>query len=283
MSNTANPRDDGAGHAPIYRMPTAFGPAYGPRQAPAGVQYDNVDSPNKFCVYAAWRTDPAALAKCLPAGFSVRGDAQVMFEFSYMTDIDWLAGRGYNMLTVRIPVSYQQGDTLIDGFFQPVVWENLTEPILSGREELGWSKIYAELPPSRREDDDLICRAEWMGFRFFEMRVNVARQESGAPLQSAPVLHHKYIPATGQWGHADVDHVTLTPAGGSRARLLESHVATGCEVQIARPRWEDMPTQFAIVNGLADLPLQALVRAGTYRTVGGKDLSDQQRITGAAQ
>jgi len=277
MSRSDHYDDDHVAH-PIYRMPTVFGPAYGPRQAPSGMQYDNVESPKKFCVYGAWLTEPQALMRLLPAGFSLRGEPQVMFEFSYMTEIAWLAGRGYNMLTVRIPVSYQDGDDVIEGFFQPVVWENLTEPILSGREELGWSKIYADLPPGTREHDDLICHAEWMGFRFFEMKLNVASLTDGAPLQSAPVLHHKYVPATERWGQADVDYVTLTPAGGSRARMLDSAVTTRCEAQFYRPRWQDMPTQFSIVHGLADLPLLTLVRAGTYRTVGGKDLSDQRRL-----
>ena len=30
--------------------------------------------------------------------------------------------------------------------FLVVLWENLTDPILTGREELGFSKIYCEIP-----------------------------------------------------------------------------------------------------------------------------------------
>lgn len=267
----------GPGDGHLYRMPTVFGPALGPRQAPAGMRHDPAASPRKSCAYAVWRTDAGLLGRLLPPGFALRGEAVVVFEFSYMTDIAWLAGRGYNMLTVRIPATYGNGDDAVDGYFQPVVWENMTEPILSGREELGWAKIYADLPAATHEQDEIVCRAEWMGFRFLELRLG-ARAAGGGALQSGPVLHRKYIPATQHWGQADVDYVTLTPAGGSQARLLDSATAQRCALRIARPRWEDMPTQHAIVGALAGLPLLECVRGGTYQTVGGKDLSDQVRL-----
>lgn len=272
-----SPVNDNSVPPRIYRMPTSFGPAQGPRQAPPGVYYDNAESPEKLCVYAAWRTCGQRLGRLLPPGFTLRGEPEIVFEFSYMTKIAWLAGRGYNMLTVRIPASYRNGATSIDGYFQPVVWENLTEPILSGREELGWNKIYADLPPAIEDQGDLACRAEWMGFQFLEISLGERAGADGGCLQTGPVLHRKYIPATQAWGQADVDYVTITPVGGSKARLLTSDRASRCSVAWHRPRWEDMPTQHMIVATLADLPLYECTRAGTYSSVGGKDLSDQLR------
>ncbi|TDF64522.1 acetoacetate decarboxylase family protein [Cupriavidus sp. L7L] len=264
---------------PIYRMPTVFGPAIGPRQAPEGVIFDPTTSPKKFCAYVSFRTDALLLEQMLPEDFTLRGDPIVIVEFGYMTEIDWLAGRGYNMLSVRIPVRFKHGNdsTVIDGFFQPVVWENMTEPILSGREELGWSKIFAELPAPEKRDGKIVCRAEWMGFRFLELTLTEIRKSDAAPFATSPVLHRKYIPTTGQWGEADADYITMTPAGGSHARLQE-HFTGDASLSVFAPSWQDMPTQHQCVTYLARLPKHEYIQAGVYSTVGGKDLSDQIRF-----
>ncbi len=264
---------------PTYRMPTAFGPSVGPRQAPEGVVFDSTKSPKKFCAYVSFRTDADLLKQMLPEGFTLRGEPTVSFEFSYMTEIDWLAGRGYNMLAVRIPVRFQHGksNTVVDGFFQPVIWENMAEPILSGREELGWSKVFAELPPPEKSDGKIICRAEWMGFKFLELTLTDIRQSGSTAWTTAPVLHHKYIPATGQWGEADVDYITMTPAGASHAKVQENGLADA-SLSLWTPTWQDMPTQHACVTLLARLPQYEHLQSGCYSTVGGKDLSDQVRF-----
>ena len=261
----------------IHRMPTVFGPAVGPRQAPEGVVFDQSRSPRRFCVYVAFRTDPGRLQGMLPRGFTTRADPVIVFEFSYLSEIDWLAGRGYNMLTVRFPARYRHEGLDIDGFFQPVVWENLTEPILSGREELGWNKVFADLPEPVHSAGGVSCCAQWMGFRFIELEISGLAAAERPEIATLPVLNHKYVPATQAWGEADVDYVTMTPAGASSARLLEA--ASGrASLRIHRPEWEDMPTQHLCVAALADLPVLGYVSAGTYAMVGGKDLSDQVRF-----
>jgi hypothetical protein len=261
----------------IYRMPTAFGPALGPRQSPEGNPFDQAGSPRKLCVYAAFRTDADLLKATLPPGFALRGIPTVIYEFGYLSEIGWLAGRGYNLLTMRIPVRFAHGSTMIDGFFQPVVWENMADPIISGREELGWNKVFGDIPPPVRQDGKITCQAEWMGFKFMELTLKDINESSSGPLATSPVLHRKYIPATQHWGKADVDYITMTPAGGSQAKLLESFTASA-NLSVFAPSWQDMPTQHACVSFLARLPLHECLQAGMYSTVGGKDLWDQVRF-----
>ena len=43
-----------------------------------------------------------------------------------------------------------------------------------------------------------------------------------------------------------------------------------------RARWEDMPTQYYIVNAIADLEVSEFVGSSMTKTVGGKDRSDQR-------
>jgi len=88
-------------------------------------------------------------------------------------------------------------------------------------------------------------------------------------------LHYKYMPRTGEWGTADIAYPVLTPAENSHQRILEQHVGSG-SIEFHRARWEDMPTQYNIVNAFADLEILEYRGASLTKTVGGKDLSDQR-------
>jgi len=57
----------------IYRMPTHFGPAPGPRQMPAGVGGDQTKSPRRLSVAASFLTEGKPLERHLPEGFSPVG------------------------------------------------------------------------------------------------------------------------------------------------------------------------------------------------------------------
>ena len=92
---------------------------------------------------------------------------------------------------------------------------------------------------------------------------------------SAGTMHYKYMPRTGDWGQADVAYAVLTPAETPNRRILEHKVGSG-RLQFHRARWEDMPTQYNIVNGLADLEIREYRGASLMKTIGGKDLSDQR-------
>lgn len=270
--------NDRANAGPMRRMPAMFGATSGPRQVPhASVRYDPASSPLRLSAYARFRTDATAIAQMLPPRFTLRGEALLAIEFSYLSEIDWLAGRGYNMLSVRVPVRFASPEGLIDGWFQPVIWENMAEPILSGREELGWNKIFAELPPARRLGESHVFDAGWQGFRFLRLTLSDLTPQEPVLGPGEAVFHHKYIPATQDWGEADVDYITMTPPGGSKATVL-SHQKAQAMLQLNSPRWEDMPTQHHVVQALATVPLGELHSAGLYTTRGGKDLSDQRRF-----
>jgi hypothetical protein len=90
----------------IYRMPTHFGPAPGPRQMPAEADADPTRSPHKTLISASFLTEGSALECHIPERFTLAGEPVVTIEFHYMTDIDWLAGRGYTMIHVWWPVTF---------------------------------------------------------------------------------------------------------------------------------------------------------------------------------
>src|SRR6266446_2274965 len=105
----------------IYRMPTHFGPAPGPRQIPAEANADPGLSPRKTLIAASFLTEASALEQHIPGHFALVGDAVVTVEFHYMTNIDWLAGRGYTMIHVWWPVMFQGERDRIAGRFLAVM------------------------------------------------------------------------------------------------------------------------------------------------------------------
>ncbi len=164
----------------IYRMPTHFGPAPGPRQPPDGVARDPKRSHRRLSVAASFLTDAALLERHLPEGFALAGEPVVTVEFHYMTEIDWLAGRGYTMIDVSWPATFTGRHDKAAGRFLAVVWENLADPIITGRGEIGHPKLYAEIAEPRVWDGAQVCTAGWMGFRFRGDGLGVARRATFA-------------------------------------------------------------------------------------------------------
>ncbi len=266
----------------MYRMPTHFGPATGPRQGPDGRRFACKDNPKTTALAVSFLTNAAQLAALLPPGFTLAGEPVVTVAASYMTEIEWLAGRGYNTLGISFPARYQGERDTATGNFLTVLWENLTDPIITGREELGFAKIYCALPPPTVLGNAWHCTADWLGFRFLDLHVTDLLPQSPEEIVAmgqAPandgILHFKYMPRTGEWGVPDLAYACLTPAATPN-RVVTEHWTGRGSVRFHPARWEDMPTQYNIVNTFADLEILAYRGASLTKTVGGKDLSDQR-------
>lgn len=265
----------------MYRMPTHFGPATGPRRGPDGQGFACEDSPKSTNVSVSFLTEREALEAHMPPGFTVGAEPVVTVSATYMTEIDWLAGRGYNILGVSWPAIFQGEKDRASGSFLSVLWENMTDPIITGREELGYSKIYCELPVPNVYRGNYHCVASWMDFKFMDLRVENLEEVPDAVKAAASqpagdgILHYKYMPRTGEWGTADCAYAVLTPAATPNRVITSLQRGTG-EVIFHPARWEDLPTQYMIVNAIQALPVLEARGASVVKTVGGKDLSDQR-------
>src|SRR6185369_12854077 len=114
----------------LYRMPAHFGPMAGPRQGPDGETFDWTDTPKRINISTSFLTEPAVLDALLPPGLELAGDPLVTIEIVYMTELEWLAGRGYNTVGVRFPARFRGQRDDILGSFLAILWENLADPIL---------------------------------------------------------------------------------------------------------------------------------------------------------
>jgi acetoacetate decarboxylase len=266
----------------MYRMPTHFGPAYGPRQGKRGKKFANLDSPKVTSMSVSFLTNREQLEEFLPESFEVGSTPMVTVRASYMTEIEWLAGRGYNTLGISFPTVFTGKKDHTVGRFLTVLWENLTDPILTGREELGFSKIYCELPEPRTYNGQTHCIASWMGFKFLDLKLwNMKKQPLEEATKSARrqrndgTLHYKYMPRTGEWGTPDIAYAVLTPSDNTNSVVKEMWRGKG-SVLFHKATWEDLPTQFNIVNAFHSLEIKEYSGASIVKSAGGKDLSDQR-------
>ena len=262
------------GLAPMYRMPVSFGPAPGPRNLPESQRHRRYEK-NTLTLTLSALTDSDALARLLPPGFAVEAPARIELSLLVLTDIGWLAGRGYNILMVRIPARWR-GEEDVTGAFVPVLWESMAEPILTGRDELGWPKIFADIPTPVVENGEWRAHAAWEDFTFLDMRAGDF--EAAARPDPAPqMMFHKYVPRTGAWGEAEVDYFTATALEVAAPQVRSVRNGTGA-FRFHRASWEQMPTQYPIVSALADLPLIDFGRAQLVESSGGGDASGQRRL-----
>jgi len=269
--------------AMMYRMPTHFGPSLGPRQGEGGRKFANIDSPKKTVMSVRFLTNRKQLENLLPEGFELVSDPVVTVAVTYFTEIEWLAGRGYNTLGIDFSAVFKGKKDRVSGNFLAVLWENLADPIFIGREELGFSKIYCEIPEPRILNGQTHCIASWLGFKFMDLKVGRMKQLSAEAIaenlkkeaESDGTLHYKYMPRTSDWGKPDVCYAVLTPSGGSNEVVKEMWRGEGT-VQFHKAAWEDLPTMFHIVNVLRNLEIKEYRGAMMVKSVGGKDLSDQQ-------
>lgn len=267
----------------LFRMPYGFGPSPGPRSGPDGRPFDWTETPARRAVAVSFLSDADALQRLLPPGFTVRGEPVVTVEVQAFTELAWLAGRGYSTLGVKWPATFTGTRDTATGPFLSVLWENLADPILTGRDELGFAKLYAEIHPPRVFGDRETHTATWLGHRFLDLEVSGLADAEPPPAAVAAgpldggTLHYKYVPATGDAGAPDAAYACFTPAGGSHQRTHGFRRGNG-RVTFHPTRWEDMPTQAHVVEALRALPVRAWRGATVTETRGGKDLSDQRRL-----
>ena len=270
----------------LYRMPTHFGPSLGPRQGEDGRSFDNVNDPKVTSISVSFLSNRDQLEELIPEGFEIGAEPVVTVRAGYMTEIEWLAGRGYNILGVSFQVIFNGKQDRAAGNLLTVLWENLADPIVTGREDLGFSKIYCELPEPIVLRGETHCIATWLGFKFMDMRVKnltpVPPEEFPAPAPAQAeggtltgTLHYKYMPKTGDWGQPDLSYAVLTPSHTPNSVTKEMWRGEGA-VEFHKATWEDLPTQYTIVNAFHDLEIKEYRGASIVKTVGGKDISDQR-------
>jgi hypothetical protein len=238
-----------------YRMPVFFGPIAGPRQWPKSHLFDP-EAQLTTRAGISFLTSAAQLEAFLPEGFALWGEPVVTLDLMYMKNIAWLAGRGYNVSDFKFPAVFNGKDGPVHGTFVLVRWESLTDPILTGRDELGHNKLFCEIPELTLFGGKRQTRLSWLGTNFAE--IEFWNLKDAAPPPPNPLnkgqLSFKYIPRTGEPGVADAAYTTLSPegAGPGMANLIKYQTGQG-RFDYRRLEWEEFPFAYNAINAIADL------------------------------
>jgi hypothetical protein len=263
-------------------MPAMFGRQAGPRQRPDRDEGYRTDIGSTLATWVAARADEARLGALLPPGFAVR-EPLLIVEAVTLTGLPWLAGRGYEMLLVSTPVTYTAGEADYHGRLELVTWENRPDAIISGREELGWNKVYADTMTRYAGADGKTVRylAAWGGTTFFELDATLKRTPSApAAWRSGPLMHYRVVPRTGSWGVAEVEEVTVHSASPPLTAMRSLQSGTG-SFRFIPAGFEQLPTLAHIVDRLAAIPLGDIVDAGQARTASWTDVADIRVLSSA--
>ena len=250
-----------------YMMPAHFGPR--PLSPKASGWYRDVTS-----MVVPFVTDADKLAAYLPRQFSVADQAIVNVTYACNRNIDWLAGHGYNLIAVSAAVEYEGEEDTLSGNYALVMWENLADPILTGRELQGIPKIYADIQDHNVIAGDWNSSASHFGHKIVDISVGDLREPSAEEIlayeekakRGDHPLAWRYFPGVSGFGHSVSEYTTFP----SDTTLTEVQVGTG-RVDWQTLTWEQNPTQFHIVNALAALPvlewLPAMVAKGSTNLI----------------
>ncbi|KAK3114897.1 hypothetical protein LTR53_006318 [Teratosphaeriaceae sp. CCFEE 6253] len=267
-----------------WRSPLGFGLLQGPRQDAAGRSHAaSLKTSTSRTASVRFATSATVLRGLFPSerySFASRDTVQcATLTLQTLDRLAWLGGHGYDLVGFYVHgVCYRQADgTVVQGRYCPLMIENLADPIITGREELGVPKVFSDI--------DVVCsdggvRAtlSWWGARWLELawsQLSDSSDDTGIPAEEN-LLVHKYIPSTAKTGTADADYAVLIRTAQEDARVLRRRRCQAADAQFrfSNPGVGALPTLSNIAEAMAEIPNYGIVAAGVVETEGVSDFSD---------
>jgi hypothetical protein len=270
--------------APCFRMPLGYGPSPGPRQDAKGQPYTGWESSSSDIYTIMFQAPRASLSALLPHEcFSIKGNgpnAFASFRLTKLKKLPWLAGRGYNHFGLYIhDVVCHSTEGDIDGVYLSVLFENMADPIITGRDELGYAKIFATLDDVW-DGSNFSLSMGWEGTQWGHLAVHNLRKvsEPTEDCHTSPLFHMKYIPRTEELGTADVNYPTFTPGRVAHVSVRFEATPGSVDIGFNPVGWSMLPTLQHIVEKLASIEILGINEVKFEVQQGGHDVSSQRRI-----
>lgn len=280
-----------------WRSPTGFGPFPGPRQDFYGRNLKDGAQRTFSTTSIKFKTSRTYLETLFPnASFKFLSPATVCeasFSVTELDNMQWLGGKGYRHLGLYIHgVGYerQDGKGTIPGTHLAVLFESLTDPIVSGREELGMPKLFCDVDIDRSKPNEAHITASWRGAKFFDMHLpELAAADAsseagtiGGNDSDYGILVWRYIPAVGQPGKADAEYAVVVPHAEEDVKSTVKSVLRSppekAGFKAASLDWTRLPTLQHVAEGLANIPVYEIVAAKVVEGTGVPDVSAARRI-----
>ncbi len=217
-------------------------------------------------------TEREAVAPLLPPGFVPADVPLVSVTFAMCRGVDFMAGGGYNLVSVNVAARFVGKRDIAEGNFALVLWENNFFPIMLGREVLGAPKLFGEIPDAWMRDGKKGFAVSENGTLLLEGEVWDLRTPTDEELKAMTDQNKgkiwmgwKYIPSCDLRG-ADVSNATALPA---KSDIKEVLVGQG-KITFHETAWENAPLSYRVINTLKKLPV--VQYQGAVMTRGSNDL-----------
>ncbi len=278
-----------------WRMPIAFGPMPGPRQTHFGHPRQATES-TFTTASIKFKTSRTMLQNLFPhtsSSYRFKSPGTVAYaSFSQTTlnKMEWLGGSGYRHLGLYIHgVEYVKKDgTIISGTYMPLLFESLTDPTVSGREELGMPKLYTSIDIHRRASSYRINTgwegAIWGNFTWEGLVESDQSAESGkiSGEDDDGILVYRYIPKVGREnkGQAEAEYPVFVPYAEDFPTPRPQRVwkATKPSFKLDALDVDALPTLHHIIERLAELPVYEIVSGKVVEGVGVPDVAAARRV-----
>ena|GEM_PF-972117 len=276
----------------IYMMPVFFGPSSlscddkghpmpDPYFEGQGAHYAPGDN---YCINVSYETSREMLEDMIPDCYTLNAPI-ITVTVTEFTNLGWMGGNTYNLINVTCPVHFKGKRDDLDGDLVMVMYENNTDPIIGGRETMGYSKIFCDIPRIAHlhnfgEDKYVATASEW-NFRFMKMVVDTQKAPADADTvkkweaASAGKVHFKYVPDVLEkeeigkmpnFCKPAIAYPTILPKWQKPADyqydLMKPEV-TWCDgtIEFFEPTWEEFPTYYNVAKILHALPVKKVLAA----------------------
>lgn len=279
-----------------WRMPIQFGPMPGPRQNHQGTARNALES-TFTTASIKFKTSRTVLQNLFPPGdkkyrFKSPGTiAYASFSQTTLNKMEWLGGSGYSHLGLYIHgVEYTKSNgDIVSGTYMPILFESLTDPIVSGREELGMPKLYSAIDIYRGAESYRV-NTSWQGSQWGNFRLeglkpvtdlsNVTGKISGE--DDDGILVYRYVPKVGRAnkGIAADEHAVFVPYKEDMPQPVTQRVwqANRATFKIDALDWDCLPTLHHVIDRLQELPVYEVVGGKVVEGVGVPDVGAARRI-----
>ncbi len=271
----------------VYSSPVYFGPQR------YHIDYEKMkyrlhQPADTECLTVMFESNPAQLEALLPEPFKLT-DPVVTVMAAEFANIGWLAGNTYRILQYSIPVRFDGEIDHFYGDFLLALFENHCDPIVGGREGLGYCKIYCDLPRFKKLNGVHRMVASSWDFQFMKMQVDTNKPAADGERmqriinQSQGKMNFKYIPGTGSGGVPDAAYPVFNPKWQKPDdypfELMQPQL-TVCDGSVAffEPQWEDMPTYYQVAKGMYDLENKGVIGAQRLLYSDACDFSHAQKL-----
>ncbi|KAI0600179.1 hypothetical protein F4775DRAFT_582764 [Biscogniauxia sp. FL1348] len=277
-----------------WRMPISFGPFPGPQQDHLGRPRPGHAQRTFLTASVRFTTSRTYLETLFPAPAFKFGSPATLCTASVsattLGNVSWLGGGGYTHWGLYIHgVEYRKKDgSSITGTYLPVLFEDLADPIISGREESGMPKIYCEMDISRTADSYHLA-ASWRGAKFLDLALDNLKADDPSTEHGTigcdsdyGILTYRYIPAVGEPGKADAEYACVIPhtelAEAVSAKVQSVARSTTATIKFDGKDWDSLPTLHHVASGLEKIPIYEVISAKVVEGLGAPDVSTCRRI-----